>query len=192
MKEKTEFLYKTIEDKTITWSESSNQYLILENTTALILKKLNTGVSIKEIASELAKELSLPLNKTTDFVTNLEQEINALKIEKDASTINKDNTINKPEKFEFIKYYKINELIFKVEFYSEYELYLVHPKFEHLEIEDKNIYAHTFTIFCEADFIYFYIENNFIGTWNKNEIHFFQGKFSMELIQKIHQKEEKE
>jgi hypothetical protein len=108
MKEKTEFLYKALEDKTITWSESSNQYLILENTAALIFKKLNTGVSIKEIASELSKELSLPIDKTTDFVTDLEQEINALKIEKDASTINKDNTINKPEKFEFIKYYKIN------------------------------------------------------------------------------------
>ena len=66
MKEKTDFLYKSIEDKTITWSKSSNNYLILENTTALIFKKLNTGVSIKEIALELAKELSLPINKTTD------------------------------------------------------------------------------------------------------------------------------
>lgn len=26
-------------------------------------------------------------------------------------------------------------------------------------------------------------------TWSKNDIHYFQGKFSMELIQKIHQKE---
>jgi hypothetical protein len=38
------------------------------------------------------------------------------------------------------------------------------PKFEDLEIEDKNLYVHTFTIFCEADVIYFYIKNNFIGT----------------------------
>lgn len=140
----------------------------------------------------MSKELSLPINKTTDFVTDLKQQINTLKTEKDASVLKKDNNINKPEKFEFIKYYKINELVFIVEFHSEYELYLVHPKFEHLEIEYRNIHAHTLTIFCKADFIYFYIENNFIGAWNKNEIHFFQGKFSMELIQKIHQKEEKE
>ena len=140
----------------------------------------------------MSKELSLPINKTTDFVTNLKQEINTLKIEKDASVLKKDTIIKKPEKFEFIKYYKINKLVFKVEFHSEYELYLVHPKFAYLEIEDKNIHSHTFTIFCEADFIYFYVENNFIGAWNKNEVHFFQGKFSMELIQKIHQKEEKE
>ena len=192
MKKNSDFLYKNLEDKTVAWSENSNKYLILENTTALIFKKLNTGVSIKEIASELSKELSLPINKTTDFVTDLKQQINTLKTEKDASVLKKDTNINKPEKFEFIKYYKINELIFKVEFHSEFELYLVHPKFEHLEIKNKNIPAHTFTIFCEADFIYFYIENNFIGAWNKNEIHFFQGKFSMELIQKIHQKEEKD
>ena len=192
MKEKTDFLYKSIEDKTITWSKSSNDYLILENTTALIFKKLNTGVSIKEIASELAKELSLPINKTTDFVTDLEKNIDVLKIKKDTSLIKEDTTIKIPEKFEFIKYYKINKLVFKVEFHSEYELYLVHPKFAYLEIEDKNIHAHTFTIFCEADFIYFYVEDNFIGAWNKNEVHFFQGKFSMELIQKLHQKKENE
>ena len=192
MKEKTNFLYKSIEDKTVAWSKSSNDYLILENTTALIFKKLNTGVSIKEIASELAKELSLPINKTTDFLTDLEKNIDVLKIKKDTSLIKEDTTIKIPEKFEFIKYYKINKLVFKVEFHSEYELYLVHPKFAYLEIEDKNIHAHTFTIFCEADFIYFYVEDNFIGAWNKNEVHFFQGKFSMELIQKIHQKEEKE
>ena len=192
MKEKTDFLYKSIEDKTITWSKSSNDYLILENTTALIFKKLNTGVSIKEIASELAKELSLPINKTTDFVTDLEKNIDVLKIKKDTSLIKEDTTIKIPEKFEFIKYYKINKLVFKVEFHSEYELYLIHPKFAYLEIEDKNIHSHTFTIFCEADFIYFYVENNFIGAWNKNEVHFFQGKFSMELIQKLHQKKENE
>ena len=192
MKEKTDFLYKSIEDKTITWSKSSNNYLILENTTALIFKKLNTGVSIKEIATELAKELSLPINKTTDFVTDLEKNIDVLKIKKDISLIKEDTTIKIPEKFEFIKYYKINKLVFKVEFHSEYELYLVHPKFAYLEIEDKNIHSHTFTIFCEADFIYFYVENNFIGAWNKNEVHFFQGKFSMELIQKLHQKKENE
>jgi len=192
MKEKTDFLYKSIEDKTITWSKSSNDYLILENTTALIFKKLNTGVSIKEIASELAKELSLPINKTTDFVTDLEKNIDVLKIKKNNSLIKEDTTIKIPEKFEFIKYYKINKLVFKVEFHSEYELYLIHPKFAYLEIEDKNIHSHTFTIFCEADFIYFYVENNFIGAWNKNEVHFFQGKFSMELIQKLHQKKENE
>ena len=192
MKEKTDFLYKSIEDKTITWSKSSNNYLILENTTALIFKKLNTGVSIKEIALELAKELSLPINKTTDFLTDLEKNIAVLKIKEDTSLIKEDTTIKIPEKFEFIKYYKINKLVFKVEFHSEYELYLVHPKFAYLEIEDKNIHSHTFTIFCEADFIYFYVENNFIGAWNKNEVHFFQGKFSMELIQKLHQKKENE
>ena len=80
MKKNSDFLYKNLEDKTIAWSESSNKYLILENTTALIFKKLNTGVSIKEIALELSKELSLPINKTTDFVTDLKQQINTLKI----------------------------------------------------------------------------------------------------------------
>jgi|TARA_B110000259_G_scaffold95715_1_gene110743 hypothetical protein len=51
----------------------------------------------------LAKKLSLLKNKTTDFVTALEREINKLKAEKDVSVINKNTIINTPEKFEFIK-----------------------------------------------------------------------------------------
>ena len=50
MKKQSNFLYKTAEDKTIVWFENSNEYLILENTTADILKRLSKGISIDEIA----------------------------------------------------------------------------------------------------------------------------------------------
>ena len=49
MKNNTSFLYKPVEDKTITWFENSNKYLVLENTTADILKRLSKGVSVEEI-----------------------------------------------------------------------------------------------------------------------------------------------
>ena len=47
MKNSTSYLYKPVEDKTITWFENSNEYLVLENTTADILKRLSKGVSIQ-------------------------------------------------------------------------------------------------------------------------------------------------
>jgi hypothetical protein len=190
MKKKNNFLFKKIEDKTVAWSQNVNEYLILENNTALIFKKLNAKIPLIEIATELAQELTLPIDKTTDFVRDLEKKINTPKTTNVSEIINKQK--KKPTQFEYTKYYKIHNLIFKVEFSSEYELYLVHPKFAHLEVKDVPKTSFTFTVFLCNNFVFFYVDNTFIGAWDKKEIHFFQGKFSMELIQKIHQKEENE
>ena len=52
MKKTSELLYKKIENQTIAWFENSNKYVVLEDTTADILKKLSSGISVKEIAQE--------------------------------------------------------------------------------------------------------------------------------------------
>lgn len=186
------FLYKTVEDKTLVWFENNNEYLVLENRTADIIKRLNKGISVKEIANTLAKKLAVPLDKTIDFVLDLEKKIYAPKTTINSVLENDYRDIKKPKEFEFTKFYKINNLLFKVEFSTEYELYLVHPKFAHLEVETSIKIDFTFSVFLNNNFVFFYVNKDFIGAWNKNEIHYFQGKFSMELIQKIHQKEENE
>jgi hypothetical protein len=190
MKEYPYFLYKAIEDKTIVWAENTNEYLILENTAAEILEKLSTGISVKEIASNLAKEIAIPLDQMIAFVLDLEKKMCTTISTAVSTTSNDDSAVKKPKQFEFTKYYKINSLIFKVEYASEYELFLVHPKFAHLEVKNKNQTSFTFTVFSSNAAIFLYLDNTFIGAWATKEIHFFQGKFSMELIQKIHQKEE--
>jgi hypothetical protein len=186
------FLYKVIEDKTIVWFKESNTYLILENETANIIKKISKGVSVHEIATTLSKKISVPLEKAIDFVADLEKQVsNANKSE--VKIIGNDfKDLKKTTCFEFIKYYQINNKNFKVSFETEYELSLIHPKFGHLEIETAKDFEHNFEVFSENNFTFFYVDKNFIGAWNKKESHVFQGKFSMELIQKIHEKEEKE
>ncbi len=192
MKNQSEILLKTIEDKTIVWFKNSNEYLVLENTTADILKRLSKGISVKEIATALAKKLQVPLDKTIDFILDLEKKIYANKSIINNTIINDYRDVTKPTSFEFTKYYKINNEVYKVEFNSEYELYLVHPKFAHLETKESKDIDAIFTVFLNNNFVFFYIDNNFIGAWNKKDIHYFQGKFSMELIQKIHKRKEKE
>ncbi|PWG06549.1 phosphoenolpyruvate carboxykinase (ATP) [Polaribacter aquimarinus] len=189
---KTHFIYKPIEDKTIVWFENTNEYLVLENTTADILKRLSKGISVKKIAAALSKKLSVPIEKTIDFVLDLEKRVYATKVNQELEIISDAKDIKIPEKFDYIKYYKINDVIFKMSYSSEKELSYVHPKFAHLVIDKPTNFEHSFDVFINNNYIFLYINKEFIGSWNSKEIHFFQGKFSMELIQKIHQKEEKD
>ena len=71
MKTQTNFLSKTADDKTIVWFENSNEYIILENTTADILKRLSKGISVNEIAEALSKKLSVPKENAIDFILDL-------------------------------------------------------------------------------------------------------------------------
>ena len=192
MKKTSKFLYKVVEDNTIVWSSNSNEYLVLENTTADILKRLNKGISVNEIAEALSKKLSVPLEKTIDFVLDLENRIYNSKGKGGLDIINDYRDIKAPKNFDYIKYYKINDVIFKMSFSSEMELSLVHPKFAYLVVDKQTHYDHSFEVFINNKYIFFYADKKFIGAWNNKNIHYFQGKFSMELIQKTHNKEENE
>tara|TARA_R110002126_G_scaffold282967_1_gene431870 strand:+ start:25560 stop:26696 length:1137 start_codon:yes stop_codon:yes gene_type:complete len=188
--EKMKTLYKVIEDKTITWFENSNEYVVLENTTAAIVKRLCKGTSVNEIAEALSKKINVPLDKAEEFIVHLKKEVYDPNNQPKEAIINDHRDIKKPKAYEFIKFYKINDITFKVAFLSETELSLVHPKFAHLVVDEVSDYENEFEVFITNNFIFLYVNANCIGSWNHKDVHFFQGKFSMELIQKIHQKEE--
>ena len=188
----TTVLYKVIEDKTITWFENNNEYIVLENTTADILKRLNKGISVPEIAAVLSKKLAVPLDKTIDLVLELEKKFFTKNTAKNSEIDIDHKDIKRPKNFEFVKYYKINNSVFKVSYLSEKELSFVHPKFAHLAINEVKEFLNEFEVFINQNYIFLYVNNTFIGSWSSQNVHFFQGKFSMELIQEIHQKEESE
>ena len=192
MNSKTNILYKTTENKTITWFESSNKYLILEHTTADILKSLNKGISVNKIAEDLSKKLSVPVDATIDFIKNLEKKIYGAKEKNETEEIIDYKDIKVPKSFEFIKYYKVNNVVFKISYLSEKELSLVHPKFAHLVNEEIVNFDFEFDVFINNDAIFLFVDKKQIGAWDNKNIHYFQGKFSMEFIQKIHQKDENE
>jgi hypothetical protein len=185
-------IYKVVEDKTITWFKNSNEYLVLENTTADILKRLSKGITVKNIAISLSKKINVPLEKAEDFILHLKKEVYDPNQQKKEHIINDYRDIKKPEVYAFIKFYKINDIIFKVSYLNENELSYIHPKFAHLSIDAVTNYQNEFEVFINNNFIFLYVNRNCIGSWSYNDVHYFQGKFSMELIQKIHQKKENE
>ncbi len=192
MTKNQKLIFKTINEKTIVWFESSNEYIVLENTTADILKRLDKGTSISEISTALAKKLLVPIGKANDFVLELNKKIYEPKLINENEIINDYRDLKKPNNFQFTKRYKINNIVFKVDFANKLELSLIHPKFAHLEVSISENANHTFEIFENNNYIFLLVNQDFIGAWSKSDVHYFQGKFSMELIQNIHQKQENE
>lgn len=189
MKNSPVFLYKKIQDKTIVWSSSSNQYVIVENQTAAIIKRLGQEDAPKEISKDLAAQHSLPILNCKALVTQIQEGFfNPLEQQQHSKLKELKNT-SIPLDFLVNKYYRINNIVIKAAFKSKLECQLVHPKFEHLQVPPIK-YDSCFEVFIKDDAIFLFVDNRFINAWASQDVHYFQGKFSMELIQQIHKKKE--
>lgn len=179
-------IIKNIEDKSIVWFNDSNEYLVVEPIVTEILSLAEKNKTKEEINNVISKKLDIPnseLNNLIEDITLLTQ-----------TTVSKKNDKNIPfeEPTKFLKtiFYKVNNIVFKVDYASEYELSLVHPKFAHIQIELADKVNHHFKVFSNTDFISFIVNNKNTGIWKLNEIHYFQGKFSMKIVELMHQKPE--
>lgn len=185
-------IIKSIENKDIVWFSQSNSYLVVEKEVSNVLQSLNEKKSIETIASKIAKELDVPNEVSVDFVNNIEHEIfipNTTPENIDNQNNADTNTI--PSFFEVKKYYQINEVVFEVDFLSEFEVFLIHPKFSHLEITSpsQKIEYH-YQVFTDHGITTFFVNNKKIGSWERKNIHYFQGKFSMKIVEHTHKMKE--
>ena len=179
-------IFKNIDDKTVVWFSKNNQYVVLESITATVLKKIKEKINLDKIKEFISLELQVPLKQSGEFLEELKEKF----FNKDFNELEKSvnySAVSIPEGLNFIKFYKINSTVFKVEFSSEFELSLIHPKFAHLEI-NKIKHQHSFVVFSKNNEIFLSVNNSIIKHWSDSDVHFFQGKFSMEIIQIIHKK----
>ena len=161
------------------WFEESNKYLtcnlsifnLLQNE----IKRRHKLQNIDDISKNLPKieseiknlldELLRPVKKNKHISSKLSQ---------------KEFTINKN--------YKFNNKVLKFSFENKSMLELVHPKFEHLEC--KNEGKKNFKICREKELISFFIDDRYVGGYNKNQMHELQGKISMEMTSFFYNKKE--
>lgn len=185
-------IVKDLENKSVVWFQNSNQYVVLEPMAASIVKALSHGEEVKEIAAQLEKELDVPFEKAIDFIMDLEEKIIAPNQEVEKSKTKNQLDYSVPNNFEVTKYYLINSKCFQVQFSNEFEVSLIHPKFAHLETFDVKESDHIIRVFNNGNHTFFIIDDELIGSWSRKDIHYFQGKFSMKIIESIYDKPEKD
>ena len=185
-------LIKQLEDKAVVWFKNSNQYIVVEKLTAIIIEQLLYKESIQKIAKSLVNELNIPLIEAINFVTDLNKQLvipNTINLIEENSNVPEYKI---PSSFEFENYYLINSKIIKVVFSTEFELSLIHPKFAHLETTATTEVDFLFEVFNNSKDTFLIVDGIFVGAWTHENIHYFQGKFCMKIIESIYQKKENE
>ena len=186
-----QIITKKLEDKEIVWFQEANRYLLVEQTAANIINDLYYKEDPKSIATKLNNKIDIPIDVALEFIQKIKNDIvipNTI-----GHKVEETNLSYKiPEKFSFEKFYLINSKIFKVFFSNEFELSLIHPKIAHLEVKQHSIIDFTFQVFNYSKKTFLILDSKLIGSWSVEDIHYFQGKFSMKIIECIYEKEEKD
>ena len=186
-----QIITKKLEDKEIVWFQEANRYLLVEQTAANIINDLYYKEDPKSIATKLNNKIDIPIDVALEFIQKIKNDIvipNTI-----GHKVEETNLSYKiPEKFTFEKFYLINSKIFKVFFSNEFELSLIHPKIAHLEVKQHSIIDFTFQVFNYSKKTFLILDSKLIGSWSVEDIHYFQGKFSMKIIECIYEKEEKD
>ena len=187
-----EFLSKAVEDKSIVWFKTSNSYIILEEIAAQLVHQILENKTPQKIASILAEKLTISEQEAIKAIHDLNNRIVIPNTTKSKEELTSKSKYVLPTSFAFQKHYHIHNKVFKVEFANEFQLSLLHPKFAHLEIQESSKIEHTFQVFNSNHFIHFVLDDEFIGACESKNVHYFQGKFSMKIIECIYNKNEAE
>ena len=187
-----EFLSKAVEDKSIVWFKVSNNYIILEELAAQLVHQILENKTPQKIATALAENLKISSQEALNILHDLNKRIVIPSTTKSNMEQTSKSKYVLPTNFAFQKYYHIHNKVFKVEFTNEFQLSLLHPKFAHLETEETSKIEHTFQVFNANNTIHLLLDHEFIGSWEAKNVHYFQGKFSMKIIECIYDKNEAE
>ena len=187
-----EFLSKAVENKSIVWFKASNNYIILEEIAAQLVQQILENKTPQKIASTLAKKLTISEQEAIKAVHDVNNRIVIPNTTKSKEELTSKSKYVLPTSFAFQKHYHIHNKVFKVEFTNEFQLSLLHPKFAHLETQETSKIEHTFQVFNANHLIHLVLDGEFIGAWEPKNVHYFQGKFSMKIIECIYNKNEQD
>ena len=182
-------LSKSLENQRIVWFQNSNSYLILDTIVAIIIEKLDQQLSFKEILQWTSEQIDAPEEALNEFLENIvELYSKNIQPEKKRNHLSSFQPVQR--KYNSKVYYQINDYVFLIECENEYLVSKVFPTFAHLQIENTSSFDYHYQVYEKEDKIIFLKDNTFVGDWNKNESHVFQGKLSMQIMIDIYKKPE--
>ena len=186
------FLESSAENKKIIWFQTNNHYMLAEMPAYHVLIRLMNGDDLKKTAEWCCSFYDLPETEGMRFVHEIQEMI---KIQ--STPVAKKGDFNlsihqEPDfsKFFSRKFYVLNGLIYQADYETEELEYMIHPKFAHHETTENKPADHYFVVFGNDGKYVLKVNEAIIGEWQREDVNFFSGKFSMELLNRMYGKTE--
>jgi hypothetical protein len=182
-----------LEGKSILWLSEVNKYMVVIPPVDKVIELIWQGKSDRIIYKYCNEKLGLIPEEANKIVSLLRE--NLSKIKRDEESRRHENFLvakNPPAFFKCNRYYRIYDLIFLFVYETSEIEHLIHPKFAHLEIPPTPEFTNHFQLFKVGTEIVLMVNGIQIGNWTSEMEHFMTGKVSMQILQKIYNKEENE
>jgi len=188
------YLERSVVHKKIVWLERSNRYMLVEIPAFDVIKMIGDGLTREETIILCRKSYGLPKSRATQFVDEITHliEIQEYKPNLELESIDHSVQITIPEKFSSRKNYLIKGSIYSVEYETEELEFLIHPKIANLEEVTNRCADHQIQVFLDKELTILRVNGTVIGQWKPENINYFTGKFSMELLNLIYGKCDKD
>ena len=180
-----------LEGKSILWLSEVNKYMVVIPPVDKIIELIWQGKSDPIIYKYCIEKLDVVPEEANQIVSLLRE--NLSKIEWNEKSRSHENFLFAkipPAFFECIRYYRIYNITFLFEYETSEIEHLIHPKFAHLEIPHTSEFTNHFQLFKLGSEIVLMVNGIQIGNWTSEMEHFMTGKVSMQILQKIYNKEE--
>lgn len=193
-KEKNRHVVYSLETKKVVWLSAINKYLVVEPVVAEIVKAVFNNEKNHSILESCSNRFKIDDKQISDLANEVRLTLSELleptlkKVQQKPEILydfaSTKNTIN--------KYYRINGIVFFVEYETLVAAEMNHPKFSHFEIQPVDQFHHNFKVFHHNHTYSLQVNGINIGSWKEKDDHFLGGKFSMEILQQLYRKEENE
>ncbi|WP_104736305.1 phosphoenolpyruvate carboxykinase (ATP) [Hanstruepera ponticola] len=173
-------LVKTINGVNILWFESSNKYILMDDTNLSLLNYFLDSSNRQEFTKRLTKSLFISEETSYSVYEDLKQLLlqcnslpnEALKSEIPLETFQFTETVT----------YQIKNKLLEVCFSNDLIKQLIHPQFKHLEHKTTQKADFTFHVASKDNLLYLFTNRIHCEPFKKSDTHLLQGKFAMELL----------
>lgn len=176
----------------VLWFEQINKYMFAHHPADEIIERIAKGASKPSVISYCQSELDIPRSEASLIVEDFEAYWKYL-IHESEGQINAPTpemhevTPDTPTQANLLR---IAGKTFSLKYDSQVAYDLVHPKFSHLETESPQDISHHLNVLHKDGYFTLIVDGEKIETWPESKEHLMGGKVSMQILQKIYDKEE--
>ncbi len=191
-KKKNVYKY-SLGENVLLWLPEWNKYILTNPPVDKVISMILENQSSSQIREYCIRQVGMQQIEAVETEDSFREFISSFKKEHDIKNTEAKYWFagkNEGRGYYSQKFYCIGKQTFQVDYPDARIEDLIHPKFEHLQVISTEVVDNYLQISFQHNKYYLFTNGVHISNWIKEDEHLLSGKFSMQVLQKIYEKEE--